>query len=84
MLLVTVGDLIECLIYIFERCIGAQEAAASMDCQQILHGHDAEWQPALHHDFLKRCKDGSVPAAAFNKWLEQDHHFVTDFRSASS
>lgn len=50
-----------------------------MSTEKILSDHEAEWQPALHHRFLQQCKDGSVSAAAFNKWLQQDRIFVEKF-----
>ena len=50
-----------------------------MSTGQILSKHAAEWQPALQHDFLQQCKDGSVAPAAFDKWLQQDRIFVKEF-----
>lgn len=55
---------------------------SDMGCKSILRDHHAEWDPALHHDFLKFSRDGTVPVSAFNRWLEQDFQFVQAFRYA--
>ena len=46
----------------------------------MLKAAAAEWQPALHHEFLHACGDGTVSPAAFNAWLQQDHQFVSQFK----
>lgn len=51
-----------------------------MRCESILRDHHAEWDPALHHAFLKLSREGTVPVSAFNRWLEQDFQFVKAFR----
>jgi thiaminase/transcriptional activator TenA len=37
-----------------------------------------EWSRATEHRFLASVRDGTLPAAAFDAWLVQDHHFVGD------
>lgn len=34
------------------------------------------WHHATHHRFLEGVADGTLPAPAFDRWLEQDHRFV--------
>lgn len=38
--------------------------------------HAAGWTAATRHPFLDGAADGSLPAAAFDRWLEQDRLFV--------
>ena len=38
----------------------------------------SEWHAATHHPFLEATRDGSLPAAAFHTWLQQDYVFVAD------
>jgi thiaminase/transcriptional activator TenA len=40
--------------------------------------HAAAWARATRHPFLDGVRDGSVPDAVFDRWLVQDHRFVTD------
>ena len=44
----------------------------------------ADWQAATHHPFLERVRDGSLDAAAFSRWLVQDHLFVLDLLRAQA
>lgn len=37
-----------------------------------------EWRAATRHPFLDGVRDGTLPAAAFDRWLAQDAHFVAD------
>jgi thiaminase/transcriptional activator TenA len=32
------------------------------------------------HPFVRAAADGTLPAAAFDRWLVEDHHFVVGFR----
>lgn len=43
---------------------------------QLLADHPVEWRAATSSPFLAGAADGSLPADAFDRWLEQDHHFV--------
>lgn len=38
----------------------------------------AAWRAATAHPFLDGVRDGSLPPAAFDTWLVQDHLFVAD------
>ncbi|TRW86258.1 TenA family transcriptional regulator [Mycolicibacterium sp. 018/SC-01/001] len=40
--------------------------------------HDSLWTAATQHRFLDAVRDGSISAAAFDRWLAQDALFVTD------
>ncbi|MBX7452246.1 TenA family transcriptional regulator [Mycolicibacterium sp. 3033] len=40
--------------------------------------HDSLWTAATQHPFLDAVRDGSIGAAAFDRWLAQDVLFVTD------
>jgi formylaminopyrimidine deformylase / aminopyrimidine aminohydrolase len=40
-----------------------------------LPGH---WRAATRHRFLDGVRDGTLPPAAFDRWLVQDAHFVAD------
>ena len=43
----------------------------------LLSSADA-WSRATAHPFLAAVRDGTLPAGAFDTWLVQDHHFVSD------
>lgn len=36
------------------------------------------WESATEHPFLAAVRDGTLPTAAFDTWLVQDHFFVGD------
>ena len=36
------------------------------------------WERATRHPFLVAVRDGTLPTAAFDTWLAQDHRFVAD------
>ncbi|MEW5812204.1 MAG: TenA family transcriptional regulator [Actinomycetota bacterium] len=40
--------------------------------------HDSLWTAATQHRFLDAVREGSIDAAAFDRWLVQDALFVTD------
>lgn len=40
--------------------------------------YPAAWERATRHPFLAAVRDGTVPSAAFDAWLVQDHRFITD------
>ena len=40
------------------------------------------WHAATRHEFLDRVRDGTVPVAAFSRWLEQDYLFVAGLTRA--
>jgi thiaminase len=44
----------------------------------LLARHADAWRRATRHPFLDAVRDGTVPASAFDTWLVQDAHFVTD------
>jgi thiaminase len=40
------------------------------------------WHAATRHEFLDCVRDGTVPVAAFSRWLEQDYLFVAGLTRA--
>ncbi|MDP3967754.1 MAG: hypothetical protein Q8Q02_05690 [Nocardioides sp.] len=40
--------------------------------------HAAAWSHATQHPFLEAVRDGTVTESAFEAWLVQDYHFVSD------
>lgn len=49
-----------------------------MDVTDLLERHAARWDAAIAPPFLAGVRDGSLPAAALDTWLVQDHRFVQD------
>ena len=49
-----------------------------MGGSELVRRHPREWQAATVHPFLDGVRDGTLPAAAFDAWLQQDHLFVGD------
>ncbi|MGD9892722.1 MAG: TenA family transcriptional regulator [Dehalococcoidia bacterium] len=47
-----------------------------MTFSKFVERHAEIWQQAIHHPFLDGVRDGSVPVAAFDRWLSQDYRFV--------
>jgi thiaminase/transcriptional activator TenA len=43
-----------------------------------LVGRSQHWARATAHPFVKAVGDGTLPGAAFDTWLVQDHHFLAD------
>lgn len=44
--------------------------------RHLVAAHGEAWAAATTSPFLEGAKDGSLEGAAFDRWLEQDHHFV--------
>lgn len=44
--------------------------------EQLIDAHAGPWRGATRHPFLDAVRDGSLPAAAFDRWLVQDAHYV--------
>jgi thiaminase len=44
----------------------------------LIAQHPTGWEQAVNHPFLEGIRNGSLPVAAFNLWLEQDYLFVAD------
>lgn len=42
----------------------------------LLAANTEMWQRLVHHPFVRATADGTLPRAAFDRWLEQDHLFV--------
>lgn len=42
----------------------------------LISAHPQAWTAATTSAFLDGARDGSLDAAAFDRWLEQDHRFV--------
>jgi len=49
-----------------------------MTANELVSRHPEEWRTATHHPFLEATRDGSLPTAAFQTWLQQDYVFVAD------
>lgn len=47
---------------------------------ELVASHRDLWDRITAHPFVREAGDGSLPAAAFDRWLEQDHLFVIGFR----
>ncbi len=47
-----------------------------MSPQDLLLRHPRAWEAATRHPFLEAVRQGSLPQAAFERWLVQDYHFV--------
>lgn len=45
--------------------------------RQLIADHPDLWRAATDAPFLRGVTDGTLPAAAFDRWLAQDHHFLT-------
>lgn len=47
----------------------------------LLHERNGElWAQITRHPFVVAAADGTLPEAAFDRWIVQDHHFVAGFR----
>ncbi|MEX2620874.1 MAG: hypothetical protein WD250_11725 [Egibacteraceae bacterium] len=46
----------------------------------LLDDHADLWSAITAHPFVVGAADGSLPPAAFDRWIVQDHHFVVGFR----
>lgn len=44
--------------------------------RQLAHADPQRWQAATRQPFLDGIRDGTLPVEAFDRWLEQDRHFV--------
>ncbi|WP_369257248.1 TenA family transcriptional regulator [Geodermatophilus amargosae] len=49
-----------------------------MPVADLLARHADAWRRATRHPFLDAVRDGTLPPAAFDTWLVQDAHFLTD------
>ncbi|HLZ68721.1 MAG TPA: TenA family transcriptional regulator [Dehalococcoidia bacterium] len=47
-----------------------------LSTQALLNQQAPLWQQATRHPFLDGVRDGSLPAAALDRWLVQDERFV--------
>jgi thiaminase len=45
---------------------------------ELIAAHREEWAAATRHPFLEAVRDGSLPEASFQTWLQQDYHFLSD------
>jgi thiaminase len=53
-------------------------------CASLLEAHPREWRAAVTGPFLAAARDGSLAAAAFDRWLAQDLLFVRGFARLAS
>ena len=51
----------------------------ALTCAGLLEAHPQEWRAAVSGPFLDAARDGSLAAAAFDRWLAQDFLFVQGF-----
>lgn len=49
-----------------------------MPVATLLRSSADVWSRATAHSFLAAVRDGTLPQGAFDTWLVQDHHFVSD------
>lgn len=49
-----------------------------MPTDDLILRHGDAWSRATAHPFLRAVRDGTLPPAAFDAWLVQDHHFAGD------
>src|SRR2546421_563319 len=56
-------------------------ATRRMVPDQLISAHPEAWAAATGHPFLEAVRDGSLPEASFQTWLQQDYHFLTDLLS---
>lgn len=47
---------------------------------RLLDANADLWPRIATHPFVAACGDGTLPAAAFDLWLREDHFFVVGFR----
>ncbi len=52
-----------------------------MTTEALIAGHRQVWRAATRHPFLDRVREGTLAESPFRRWLEQDHHFVSDLLS---
>ncbi|MGW0175603.1 thiaminase II/PqqC family protein [Rhodococcus sp. NPDC003322] len=52
----------------------------STTAQALLLGEAQRWQRSAEHPFVLATADGTLPEAAFDRWLLEDHAFVVEFR----
>lgn len=48
--------------------------------EALLAGQAAVWPALAEHPFVLATADGTLPEAAFDRWLLEDHAFVVEFR----
>lgn len=48
--------------------------------RRLLEANADLWPAITAHPFVTAAADGSLPQAAFNRWILQDHFFVVGFR----
>ncbi len=51
-------------------------AQETVDTRQLIEEHAEPWRGATRHPFLDGVRDGSLPAAALDRWLVQDAQYV--------
>ena len=61
-----------------DRGIGGAVDGLTRTPDYIVGMHDSLWTAATQHPFLDAVRDGTISAAAFDRWLAQDVLFVTD------
>lgn len=55
-----------------------------MTPQTLLDRHPDLWERATRHPFLDGVRQGTLPEAAFRRWLVQDYHFVRGLLQAQA
>lgn len=44
--------------------------------EDVIRSEAELWHAATHHRFLDELREGTLPPAAFSRWLSQDYHFA--------
>jgi formylaminopyrimidine deformylase / aminopyrimidine aminohydrolase len=47
----------------------------------LLSGQETAWKLILDHPFVAQTSAGTLPRAAFDRWLVEDYYFVGSFRA---
>jgi thiaminase/transcriptional activator TenA len=55
--------------------------AVSETTRALLSGQEKAWKLILAHPFVARTSAGTLPRAAFDRWLVEDYYFVRSFRA---
>src|SRR5512135_358488 len=60
--------------------VGVEEVTRMSCADNLVAGEDVLWAALAAHPFVVAVRDGTLPAAAFDRWLVADHVFVVGYR----
>src|SRR5512135_2628108 len=65
-----------------EACprVGVEEVTRMSCADNLVAGEGVLWATLAAHPFVVAVRDGTLPAAAFDRWLVADHVFVVGYR----